>query len=94
MQPDKQLRLVRVCEPTATAAFAYGSHNQVMRCTHEDLKSFHTRLHIVMHDISSRSFSAAIFHASMCRFAFPAHPDVKSAFDILAELTRKVPCDV
>jgi len=44
--------------------------------------------HIVT--ISHRSFAAAIFHASMCRFALPAHADVKGVFDILAELTRKV----
>ncbi len=89
-QPDKHLRLVRVCEPTATAAFISGSHSHVLRCSNDVLKGFHRRLLIAMQETNNRNFAAAIFQASMCKFVHSDHPNVKSLFSILAENTRKV----
>jgi hypothetical protein len=90
LQPDKHLRLVRVCEPTATAAFISCSHSHVLRCSNDVLLGFHRRLLIAMHETNNRSFAAAIFQASMCKFVYPDHPNVKNLFSILAENTRKV----
>jgi hypothetical protein len=90
LQPDKHLRLVRVCEPTFTAKLVQGSHNHVLRCADDDIKSFHRRMTIAIRETSQRNFAAAIFHASMCKSVFPDHPNVKNLFSILAENTRKV----
>ncbi len=89
-QPDKHLRLVRVCEPTFTAKLIQGSHNHVLRCADDEIKRFHRRMMIAIHETTQRSFAAAIFQASLCKLVFPDHPNVKSLFSILAENTRKV----